>query len=96
MMPRINSSMMTWAGYDDSTGELDITFIGGKTYRYFEVPSEIYDGLLDAQIARRVLQRKYQRRVQVLGSSRQTAPMSEAAFGVPYGASNSHARAGSV
>jgi hypothetical protein len=49
MMPRINSSMMTWAGYDDSTGELDITFIGGKTYRYFEVPSEIYDGLLDAE-----------------------------------------------
>jgi hypothetical protein len=48
-MPRITSSMMTWAGCDDSTGELDITFIGGKTYRYFEVPPEIYDGLLDAE-----------------------------------------------
>ncbi len=40
--------MMTDISYDDDRHELDITFVGGKTYRYLKVPSEIYDGLLDA------------------------------------------------
>jgi hypothetical protein len=48
-MPRVSSSMMTRVNYDDSTSKLDITFIGGKTYRYSEVPPEIYDGLLDSE-----------------------------------------------
>jgi hypothetical protein len=48
-MPRVSSSMMTRLNYDDSTSELDITFIGGKTYRYFEVPPEIYEGLMDSE-----------------------------------------------
>ena len=48
-MPHVSSSMMTRANYDDSTSELDITFISGKTYRYFEVPPAIYDGLLDSE-----------------------------------------------
>jgi hypothetical protein len=41
--------MMTFVKYDDEACELDITFTSGKTYRYREVPSEIYDGLLDAE-----------------------------------------------
>jgi hypothetical protein len=45
-MPRVQSSVMTFVKYDDDAGELDIT--SGKTYRYLEVPVEIYDGLLDA------------------------------------------------
>ena len=48
-MPRVKSAMMTVVGYDDSTYELDITFVGGKTYRYFEVPPETYDGRLEAE-----------------------------------------------
>jgi KTSC domain len=48
-MPHVQSSMMTFVKYDDDAGELDITFASGKTYRYLEVPSEIYDGLLDAE-----------------------------------------------
>ena len=29
--------------------KLDITFTSGKTYRYLEVPAEVYDELLDAR-----------------------------------------------
>ena len=39
---------MTFVKYDDDSGELDITFTSGKTYRYLNVPPEVYDGLLDA------------------------------------------------
>ena len=48
-MPHIQSSMMTFVKYDDDARELDITFTSGKTYRYLDVPPEIYDGLLDAE-----------------------------------------------
>jgi hypothetical protein len=48
-MPRVQSSVMTFVKYDDDACELDITFTSGKTYRYREVPMEIYDGLLDAE-----------------------------------------------
>jgi hypothetical protein len=48
-MPHVQSSVMTFVKYDDDACELDITFTGGKTYRYLQVPSEIYDGLLDAE-----------------------------------------------
>jgi KTSC domain len=48
-MPHVQSSMMTFVKYDDDARELDITFTSGKTYRYLEVPLEIYDGLLDAE-----------------------------------------------
>jgi uncharacterized protein (DUF433 family) len=34
--------------YDDDARELDITFTSGKTYRYFNVPLEIYAEFLDA------------------------------------------------
>jgi hypothetical protein len=48
-MPSLQSSMMTFAKYDDDASELDITFTSGKTYRYLEVPVEVYEGLLDAE-----------------------------------------------
>jgi hypothetical protein len=48
-MPHVQSSVMTFVKYDDDARELDITFTSGKTYRYLEVPSDIYDGLLDAE-----------------------------------------------
>jgi hypothetical protein len=49
VMPPLQSSMMTFVKYDDDACELDITFTSGKTYRYLEVPVEIYEGLLDAE-----------------------------------------------
>ena len=49
VMPNVHSSAMTFVKYDDDSGELDITFTSGKTYRYREVPLEIYDGLLEAE-----------------------------------------------
>jgi hypothetical protein len=48
-MPHVHSSVMTFVKYDDDSGELDITFTSGKTYRYLHVPPEVYDGLLDAE-----------------------------------------------
>ena len=48
-MPRVKSSMMTDVKYDNEVRELDITFVGGKTYRYFDVPRHIYDALLKAE-----------------------------------------------
>jgi hypothetical protein len=48
-MPQVQSSVMTFVKYDDEARELDITFTSGKTYRYREVPVEIYDGLLEAE-----------------------------------------------
>jgi hypothetical protein len=43
------SSVIKAVEYDDDTRELDITFPGGKTYRYFHVPADIHAGLLDAE-----------------------------------------------
>jgi hypothetical protein len=42
------SSTIKSVEYDDDARELDITFTSGKTYRYFNVPLEIYAELLDA------------------------------------------------
>ncbi len=42
------SSTITSVEYDDEARELDITFTSGKTYRYYNVPLEIYAELLDA------------------------------------------------
>jgi hypothetical protein len=35
--------------YDEATRKLDVTFAGGRTYRYLDVPPEIYTNLLDAK-----------------------------------------------
>jgi hypothetical protein len=45
----VESSMMTNVNYDDETCELDILFSSGKTYRYFEVPADVYTALLQAE-----------------------------------------------
>lgn len=48
-MPPVNSSAMTHVHYDEDAAELDITFIGGKIYRYVGVPLAIYVDLLEAE-----------------------------------------------
>jgi lysyl-tRNA synthetase class 2 len=49
VMPFVQSSMMTRIEYEEGTAELDLTFATGKTYRYFNVPLEIYVEFLDAE-----------------------------------------------
>jgi hypothetical protein len=48
-LPNVKSSMMTRVDYDHDSGDLDIRFVGGKTYRYFDVPEDTYEELLDAE-----------------------------------------------
>jgi len=42
------SSVIKSVEYDEDAHELDVKFITGKTYRYREVPPEVYERLLDA------------------------------------------------
>jgi hypothetical protein len=48
MLP-VESSMMTGVEYDEETCQLDILFSSGKTYRYFDVPADVYAMLLNAE-----------------------------------------------
>lgn len=48
-MAPVNSSAMTYVYYDEDTAELDVTFVGGKIYRYVGVPLAIYVGFLEAE-----------------------------------------------
>jgi hypothetical protein len=45
---RVQSTMMTSVRYDSDARALDITLVSSKTYRYLNVPLEIYVGLLGA------------------------------------------------
>lgn len=45
---RLGSSMMASAGYDSLTRVLEIEFATGAVYRYFNVPLDVYQDLLDA------------------------------------------------
>jgi hypothetical protein len=47
MLP-VESSLMTGVKYDEKARELDIRFTSGKTYRYFDVPADVYIRLLGA------------------------------------------------
>lgn len=42
------SSNLDHVGYDDEKEVLDITFLSGSTYRYYDVPYDVYQGLVDA------------------------------------------------
>jgi hypothetical protein len=45
----LQSSMITSIRYDEDACELDVTFLSGKTYRYLNVPLDVYIDLLDAE-----------------------------------------------
>lgn len=45
---RLESSMIASAGFDSATRVLEIEFATGAVYRYFEVPLDVYQELLDA------------------------------------------------
>ena len=44
----LTSSMMASAGYDETTGVLEIEFLTGPVYQYVDVPKHLYRSLLDA------------------------------------------------
>lgn len=44
----LTSSMMASAGYDETTGVLEIEFLTGAVYQYVGVPLHLYRSLLDA------------------------------------------------
>lgn len=46
-MQEVESSNVTHVGYKD--GVLAVTFKGGKTYHYSDVPAEIHAGLMSAE-----------------------------------------------
>jgi hypothetical protein len=45
----VQSTVMTSIRYDNEARALDITFTSGETYRYSNVPRDIYVALLDAE-----------------------------------------------
>lgn len=47
----ISSSVITSVGYDDRALVLEVEFVSGRIYRYFDVPRARFDGLLTAESA---------------------------------------------
>lgn len=50
-----NSSQVTRVKYNEETKTLTVTFKTGKSYDYYEVPKDIFDGLLAAESAGKYL-----------------------------------------
>jgi hypothetical protein len=46
---RVQSSTVNSVRYDYDARTLDITFVSGKTYRYLQVPLDVYVDLIDAE-----------------------------------------------
>jgi hypothetical protein len=44
----VQSEMLNLAGYDAKAQILEVVFNSGDHYRYFEVPPEEYEGLMNA------------------------------------------------
>lgn len=42
------SSNIALLKYDDETWTLEVTFHGGSTYHYFDVPEHLWDGIKNA------------------------------------------------
>jgi len=45
---RVNSSSVASVGYEAKTRTLEIEFLNGRVYRYFEVPPEEHQALMNA------------------------------------------------
>lgn len=44
----VNSSNLESVGYDPTSRVLEVGFLNGSVYQYFEVPLSIYEGLMSA------------------------------------------------
>jgi hypothetical protein len=47
-LQQVESSMVQAVGYDEGSQTLEVVFNNGKTYKYSQVPKEIYEQLLAA------------------------------------------------
>ena len=47
-MISVDSSNVRSVGYDDASSTLQVEFLNGSLYQYFDVPRQIFDGLLTA------------------------------------------------
>ena len=47
MLP-VRSSNLRAIGYDRKRSILEVSFLNGSTYRYFDVPEYLYDGIMSA------------------------------------------------
>ncbi len=45
----VESSMIHAVGYDPEKRILEIVFNSGRTYQYWNVPSDVYEGLMQAE-----------------------------------------------
>lgn len=46
----VTSSSISSIGYDESTQTLEIEFNSGTIYQYYDVPSTIYEGIMNADL----------------------------------------------
>jgi hypothetical protein len=44
----VQSSNLAAVGYDAESGTLEIEFLSGGIYQYFDIPPSIHDGLMNA------------------------------------------------
>jgi hypothetical protein len=44
----VSSSNVAEVGYDEDSATLQITFNNGATYQYFDLPQQLFEGLLHA------------------------------------------------
>lgn len=44
----VESSNIASIGYDEDSSTLEIEFRNGGVYQYFDVPFQVYDGLMEA------------------------------------------------
>jgi hypothetical protein len=44
----VTSSNIASIGYDENTSTLEIEFLNNSIYQYFDVPQQIYQGLIQA------------------------------------------------
>jgi len=44
----VSSSNLSRVRYDESTNTLEIEFVGGRIYQYFDVPPQVFEGLISA------------------------------------------------
>lgn len=45
----VSSTNLSRVRYDDNKNTLEIEFQGGRVYQYFDVPKQIFEGLLKAE-----------------------------------------------
>jgi hypothetical protein len=44
----LQSSNLTSIGYDAKSNTLEVEFLNGSLYQYFDVPENVYEGLINA------------------------------------------------